>query len=204
MACQIADGGWWKLASAVAVCFSGSSAPTITTIRISTAITATAIKTYFIGPPLTWFVPPAIRSAPSKSVWRRFLHEFPCRLSEKRQTTDRLSALTGRKPREHSLDAIGIEYGLGVAHARTRGRKCERNASRVATVARAQDVPLTNKPLDGDRHRRRRHAHVTSEVHEWKCLLFVEVVQNARLMGAQDSARRRIAHVTRVAGEENL
>ena len=72
---------------------------------------------------------------------------------------------------------------------------------RSGVVPQARDVTFALETIQRERHRGRRDPHVPREVVHGRRIDFVEVIEDAGLMAAEQPAGRRIAHVSRVAGE---
>ena len=70
-----------------------------------------------------------------------------------------------------------------------------------STDALPAGVAFGFQPVDRERHRCHRHAHVPGEVGHRHGVDLVEVIENAGLMRADVVAGLRVPHVPRVAGE---
>ena len=113
------------------------------------------------------------------------------------------TGLVGRELVQHLLDANRVEHRLRFAHADAGLRGAQQHASAVLRIALAADVSLPLQPIDRERHRRQRDAHVLGEGRGGDRIDLVEVIENAGLVRAEEGAARGIAHVARVAGEED-
>ncbi len=128
---------------------------------------------------------------------------FVCCPRQQPEPLERRLALRARKPREHFLDADGIEHRLGLAHPHAGLGNAQQHPPPIARVAVAARVAFALQPIDGQRHRRHGDAHVSGEVGHRHRVDLVEVVENAGLVGAERLARLRVVHVPGVAGEED-
>ena len=62
-------------------------------------------------------------------------------------------------------------------------------------------VALALEPIERQRHRSWGHPHVAREGHHCRRFDFIEMVEDACLVAAEETARGRVSHVPRVAGE---
>ena len=72
------------------------------------------------------------------------------------------------------------------------------NPPAILRILQADDVALALETIDRNRHRRGGHAHVRGEVHHRRRLDFIEMVEDAGLVAAEQALRVRIADVPRV------
>ena len=116
---------------------------------------------------------------------------------------DRGGAFFTGQSREKRLHTRWIENARRLTHANACRRESKLHPTAVARVTLPQHVSLPLQPIDRERHRRRRHPHVAREIVERHRIGFIEMVEDARLMAAEQPLSLGIPDVAGMAGEIN-
>jgi hypothetical protein len=108
-----------------------------------------------------------------------------------------------RKSGQKRANQVAVENGFLVAQAGTRSRDPQCDSAAVAWIRRAFHVASARQAIDREAHGRRGHTHVPRQIVQAGGLDFVEMIENARLMGAKYASGSRIADMARMAGKED-
>lgn len=131
------------------------------------------------------------------------MHLFRGGVGEEGESADGVVAERRGELAKQVADAVWIEHGLRLADADAGGGQSQSDAAGVVTIAVAPYVALIDEPVDGDGHGGGGDAHVRGEAGESGGADVVEVVEDADLMGAEESPGAGVADVAGVAGEED-
>lgn len=122
-------------------------------------------------------------------------------VGQKRQAADRRVALFPGEPRQEFLDTRRVEDRCCFADADARGGQSDVHAPTIRVVPQTRDVTFALETIERQRHRCRHHPHVPREVVHSRRIEFVQVIEDARLVAAEQATGDRIANVSGVAGE---
>jgi hypothetical protein len=129
-----------------------------------------------------------------------------CKPGESSRTLTRRDAL---QQRPH---ALGFQDRTCALDALSGLRQSQLGASSIDFTAGTRDIARRFEPIDGNRHGRRGNPHVAGELAKCRWLDGVQVIEDARLVRAQEPLRLWVAYVPsmtsevdpRVRGEQGL
>ncbi len=99
---------------------------------------------------------------------------------------------------ENRSYARGIQYRLLALDPDSSFGQTKAHASAVPGVAFSNDIAVARQPVDHQRHGGRGHTHVRGQRQQSGRLDFIQMIENASLVRAEDSIALRIGDVARV------